>query len=730
MADTSTPAVPTITPDQAESYAALLEKMSAQSKETSEHIKDLGASIQEMLGLSAKNTNKEVESVDVVLSKLSDFRRDTQAQLGEMQKMHEEHGISVTGNLQKAAAAYGAAIEKIKSQVITGALGGAEAKILLAEFEREAKEVNKRIADDAAENKKRGALGQVGDAASASFGGGSGLGQATSSILSAIPAEIRMGGIAGLFLYGISSAAAVNAQGADLAQSFRSNIGQATSAITGLKGDLAGFSQALQHVADVGHVSSGELAGIYETLRQNGVSSMKEAGLSTEQLTAAMDDTGVTTAGLTDNLGVLSLAMDKALKLQTGTTAKEAAGISRDLGLATGEATAQFYKLSTAARDSNEDIGRYTSSVMVAARSLAQYGVDLSATTELMSIFAKQDAQTHGALASKAIQGVGQMAAGIASNTGMSAFIAEEIVKKQGHVGSGEYAYKPTPGADIDALAARRALTLSMGAGGKEGREALTSMLGVIQGVARQSSPDRIKQEFTIEKMFPGLGQAGAAMVMKLSDKDLADIAKGGTGGLTSSQLKEVKAGFDTSRDRENPFQQFIKALMAAIKDILMGILHGVVGTAQYLAAGITGDKSAAQKNISLAGGDLTRAKDVLTMGAKGLGKGFEGLFGFGEEATLPKAPPTAAQAKAAKDLDKQRRDIVHMDEKEFARTHSGYVPVGSGSGRLNVYGGTEFEHDPQTGGRVIKIEVRDTPQGRKASDRNRSIKSGVAGNG
>lgn len=589
-----------------EGFAALLENMSKQSQETAGFLKELGEALKDLVSTvvekgaaaeqavvkATQSTQKQQVTIQEELGKL---KAETGKQLHDIETLYEEYGIKASGSLEQAAKTYENAIKKVKDNAVKGILTGTEAKQLLEELEHDAESIYKRL-----EEQKRKGVGELlkDKAGDIPLGVGKGLSNtiqsATSGLLSAIPKEVLEGGIVGLFLYGMGADEASRAEIATVGQSFRDQVNQTT---TDVIGSTVTISTAFDVTAQKLHVANKELGSVYQSLGHAGMSA-KEAGFSTEQLNKAFDGVNITTAGLQENLGILTVAIDKSFNLQTGQTAKEAVAMARELGTSVQHAAEQMGKLRIAAQASGEDIDRYMNSVLGASKALAQYGIDVGAATNLLDAFRAKDTETHGAQAAIAMQGVGQAFSNIAGNAGMAAYLGEQIVKREGSIGSGSGAYAPGAGQAVDPLEARRQLLLGFGKQGPEGSKVLADVITEMQHIAREQGRSPAQQEFAIEKLF-GVNTTTAEMINRLSSEQIKGIREGkNVGGLTKEELEKIRGGFETSRERENAFEEFIKQALKAIGDLLQGIFLGVAGIAAYVASFLGADTKDSAKQL------------------------------------------------------------------------------------------------------------------------------------
>jgi hypothetical protein len=252
---------------------------------------------------------------------------------------------------------------------------------------------------------------------------------------------------------------------------------------------------------------------------------------------------------------------------------------------------------------------------MAASKGLAQYGVDLEETTALMKAFTEQDKTSHGAMASQAIQGVGAFFSNLQSNAGLSAYLAERVVQREGGIGE----YRPGAGRPLNALQAREALLSEIGKEGEGGK-----ILGDVLSEMKKTGGG----EFGIEKMY-GVNFATAEMISKLTPQQIEGIRSGkAVGGLSDEDVKKLKESFQTSEERENSYKQFLMNAINAFKELLQGILHGVIGIAQVM----TGHFTAGKANVGIAVGEAGKVWNLLKQGTKEAAMGIEEAFNVGQE--------------------------------------------------------------------------------------------------
>lgn len=613
-----------------DTFSNLLTKMQGQSAETVAYLKELGTVLKDLVEAVVEKGGKAEKIVDnatasvqkqqqTIQQQLGKIRDETQLQLANVEKLYEEYGIKATGSLEQAAKNIDTAIRKVKEDAVKGVLKGEEAKGLLSELEQDAKAIYDRLE----EQKKKGVKQIIGDKIGEKAEGAVGdVGKATEGLMehftSAIPGGALGGGLIGLFLYGMGSIETIRAQAASVSQVFRSSIDQTAGDIVG---SVAAVGGEMDTAAKKMHVASEELGSVYTMLGNAGLKA-DQAGFSVKQMSGAFEGTQLTAAGLHDNLGLLTIAADKAFNLQTGTTARDAVKLSQDLGMSVEHAADQMIKLRMAAQGSGENIDRYMNSVMVASKSMSQFGIDLGTTTALMEAFRAEDTKTGGAQAARAIQGVGQMMQNISGNTGMAAFMAEQIVKKEGGIGE----YKAKTGEAIDPLEARRQMLLGFGQEGEGRQKILGDVIGQVQEMARAQGGTKAQQEFMIEKVF-NVDTVTAAMINGLKQSQLEDIKKGGKGGLEGKDLEKLAAGFENSKDRENAFHELIKQAINMIVGLMQGLIYGVAGITAYLAQMVgVGSKEQAVATLTMAGNKIQSAIGGFGEGLEGLGRVGEGL--------------------------------------------------------------------------------------------------------
>jgi predicted nucleic acid-binding Zn-ribbon protein len=727
-------------------FADLLMKMSSQSEETKGFLKELTGVIKELVdtvvvkGKEAQDlTEKATESVQkqqqTLQEQLSTIRKETKTNLESIETLYKEYGIKATGSLEQAARNIDVAIRKVKEDAVRGILAGPEAKELLSELEADAAEIYERLK----KQKEKGTKEVIGDKL-ASVGGS--LGGATEglmgSVMSKIPGGALGGGLIGLFLYGIGSLETIRAQAESVGQMFKDTAGQTASDVID---NVQGVGSAMDLASQNMRVNRDQLAGVYSELAKVGLTA-EEAGFSAKQLTAAFDGLDASAAGLSQNLGILSVAADKSFNLEVGTTIKQSIQLSRDFGISVQTATEQFIKLRMAAQASGDDMDRYMNSVMSASKGLAQFGIDLGAANKLMEAFRAGDPTTSNVQAAKAMQGVSTMMSNIAGNTGMAAFMAADIVEKRGHLGE----YKVGKGEEVDALEARRQLLLGMG---KEGKNRIMGdILGHAQDMAREAGGTKAQQEFFLEKTF-GVDTVTANMINRLTQTQIKDLQKGGKGGLGDKDLEQLQSGMMSAKERENKFQDAIKKMIESIVNITQGILLGI-GSLVALVSAFMG------------GGDKKRALAIAQQGQDKLFGGVEGMASaMGQMGEGLASSTGMMDSKKSKDLTKSGGWLKKMNEaivdtmvngpidfeaERKYREQSGAMvkqkeeisskkalqsaPAGQQSssggggsrgGQETVYGNSSY--DPASGG--IKVEAIIRPETLNSVQRNQQMKQG-----
>jgi len=718
-----------------EGFASLLKSMSENSAETSKYLRDLGVNLKDLVetvisktqdaqGNLASATESVGKQQKTIQQSLAELKTETEKSLGDIEKLYEDYGIKATGSLEQAARAYEGAIKKVKEDAVKGIISGPEAKSLLGELESDIKTVYKKI-----EEQKKAGLSDLfkgkGPEVSLLGDAKTSVGAVTSSIMDAIPEMVLKGGLVGLLLYGLTAAEASRVQISTVAHDFRTEVSQTTEQIVGNVGVMtAVFDGAAKSM----HVSGEEFSGVYRTLAQAGVSAEK-AGFSIGALEAVSDGLGVSAASLADNLGALSIAVDKSFNLPIGTTVKDAANVSKDLGISVQQATEQMAKLRLAAKGSDEDMGRYISTVMTASKSLGQFGIDLGAATELMGDFVGQDKAMGGtgARAARAMEGVGQLFSGIKGNVGMAAYMGERVFKRE------------HPGEQIDPLEARRRMLLSFGQaeGAKEGsaeylggRKAFADVLMEVQSMARSSGGTKAQQEFLIEKQF-GVDTVTANMIMGLNKTQLADLRAGKTpSGLKEKDLETLKAGLQTSKERENSFQEFIKSILSAIKDLMIGLLQGIGALVTIAVSPLSGREAA--------GAALKAMQARFANAAEGLGEsGMNLLTSTGKLMNIggKQVPDYRSPSERKKDEeDKKLSDLtakVHSsgnlaaDKKAaydaFTKPPTSWLAKQEAAGASGTSGGHHdsdsasssgvAQSDPTTGGMKVPVMINIPPQ-------------------
>jgi hypothetical protein len=700
-----------------EGFAAFLEKMTAQSGETAKILRELGGQLESLVDTVISKTtqardtaNRAQESVSqqqkTIQEKLAELKQETQLSLDHIEKLYSEYGIKATGSIEAAAASYEKAIRQIKEEAANphGKLKGEEAKALLNEFEEDLKAIRARIDDQ----KKKGItdlLKEKGPSVSVAGDLGSSIGAVADSALSAVPSMVMKGGLVGLLLYGMGSAEALRAQTAAAALAFRKDIGDTSSDVAAQMG--GSISSVGGHLAELSHklkVSEAELGAVYGQMGRVGVSA-EDAGFTVEKMSKASEGLELTASGLQANLGALSIAMDKTFGMAIGTSMSEAVKVSQEMGLSVKDTLEQMAHLRMQAEASGIGIDRYVNSVMTASKSLSQFGIDIGATTQLMDAFTQTDKEMggSGARAARGMQGVGQLFSNLQSNVGMTAYLGEKVYGG-------------------DPVEARRKMLMAFGNQGedasREGRMALGSVLEQVQGVGKSTGGGAGAQDLAMEKVF-GIDFQTAEMIRNLKPEQIEKLKSGEQpSGLSESEFAKLAKGFESSKDRENSFKEFIKSLMNAIRDLLMGLVIGVGGILAFLTGNTSQAKEAFGTAWTLAGSAM---KTVASAG-KQMGDH------AGEAIGLTGGPtPHAARETAAEMVRQQAASQANFSD--YGKRHAADHPGAGGSGAASSGGGHGvLEHDPATGGfsgtAVVKIQM--SPQALKSQARAEQMKQGT----
>lgn len=694
----------------AEGFSSFLEKMSSQSNETAKLLKELGGQLESLVDTvisksqQARDTaNKASDSVAVqqktIQEKLGELKAETALSLEHIEKLYSEYGIKATGSIEMAAASYEKAIRQIKEEAANphGKLKGDEAKALLNEFEADLRAIRTRIEDQ----KKKGItdiLREKTPEMSVTGDLGSSVGAVTNSITSAIPSMVLKGGLIGMLLYGIGEAEVSRQNAASTILWFRKEVGDTSRDIAGdVGGSVAQVAASLDALSGRLKVSNTELGAAYSAMAKLGLSA-KDAGMTLDQMDKALAGTSLTASGLQSNLGVLSIAVDKAFGLATGKSLDDAAKASREMGISIQAALEQMTHLRIAAEASGIGIDRYLGSVMTASKGLGQFGIDLGAATQLMQVFTDTDKEMggNGARAGKAMQGVGQLFGNLQSNVGMTAFLGEKVFGG-------------------DPIEARRQMMMQFGDGNagasSQGRQTLASVIEEVQKVGKSAGGGAAQQEFAIEKVF-GVDFQTAELIRSLKPEQIKSLKEGGTGGMSQGDFEKVAKGFESSKERENSFKDFIKSMITAIKDLLVGMLQGIVAIAAYMQAGITGDKRAADEMMGAA---FTRVRSsMIELGKSGANMAGNVAEGLGVTGAAPSRLHMSAD-EMAKQQAASQKGYEDYGKRHGAPTPVGREPIQPGQPGFQSggqdHGHGYMEHDPATGDLVATVKVKMTPQ-------------------
>ncbi len=704
-----------------EGFSSFLEKMTMQSNETAKILKDLGGQLESLVDVvitksqQARDTanqasNSVANQQKTIQEKLAELKSETAVSLDHIEKLYSEYGIKATGSIEQAAAAYEKAIRSIKEEAANplGKLKGEEAKALLMEFESDLRSIRARIEDQ----KKKGISDILRDKApdmSATGDIGGTVGKLTDSITSNIPSLVLKGGMLGMLLYGIGSADEARAQAATTMQWFRKEVGDGSREIADvIGGSVYDMGARVTVLSQKLKVSEADLTGVYSSMAKLGISA-KDAGFDIESMDKSIEGMALTASGLQNNLGVLAIAVDKAFGLATGTALADAAKASREMGISVKDALEQMTHLRIAAEASGIGIDRYLGSVMQASKGLGQFGIDLGAATSLMQAFTDSDKEMggNGARAGRAMQGVGQLFGNLQNNVGMTAFLGEKVFGG-------------------DPLEARRQMMLAFGDESKgqsaEGRRTLGTVIEEVQKVGKSAGGTEAQQGLAIEKVF-GVDFQTAEMIRSLKPDQIKSIKEGGAGGLSEEEFSKVARGFESSKEKENSFKDFVKSLMNAIRDLLMGLMVGVGGILAYMTGNKDQATSAFNTSWTLGSGAIKTLSD----------SGGRLMQNVGGIITDNGQPTNPAMKQTAQDMARQQAASQRGYE-DYGRRHapgqatSPGTVVQPGQPGFEIQNGAYMEHNPSTGELVGTITVKMSPQALTSQRRAQAMSRGNRG--
>lgn len=697
-------------------FSSFLEKMSSQSNDTARLLKELGGQLESLVdtviskGRQAEDTAKRAqESVGAqqktIQDKMKELRHETEESLEHIEKLYSEYGIKATGSLEQSAAAYEKAIKQIKEEAANphGKLKGEEAKALLNEFEEDLKTIRNRIK----EQKEKGVVEILSEKGSGALKSEAGMEGMLESLME--KALSPMGIFAGAFAAAVGMLEGSRVKAADTLLWFRKEVGEGAGEIAaGVGSSVESMGAHMTALAQKLKVSDAELGNTYSQMAKLGLSA-EQAGFTVDAMSKATSGMSITASGLHENLGALAISVDKAFGLTTGTALEAAAKSSREMGTSVQHALEQMTHLRIEAEASGIGIDRYMGSVMQASKSLGQFGIDLGAATGLMAAFTDTDKEMggNGARAARAMQGVGQLFGNLQNNVGMSAYLGEKVFGG-------------------DPIEARHKMLMNFGSEEKsasaEGRKVLAGIIQEVQKVGKSAGPNEGAQDFTIGKVFGISDETAIDMLRKITPKQIEDLKSGGTGGLSKEDQARIAKGFESSKERENSFEDFIKTMMSAIKDILMGTLTGIVGLGQLIGGSpLKGMRTlgAAETLLSSA------AKEVMKSGGE-MGAHLGEALGIVQDLT-------PEQKKAADEMAKQSEANAggRFAHHGFAHSQS-KAPAESGNGESGTESSrhTEMHHDPATGGFVgtHTIQIKMSPHAITNHLRSRGVSRGQNG--
>lgn len=617
----------------------LLQASLRQNEEQIKAMKELAKSVGDIVGVSgtAAKDNADItkKAKEDVVQSVEEIRQSIDKAYGQILSTHENFGMANFEQLDKIQKEVKDRQDKLIREfktIDTTKLRGDSVKAYkdkwkeLDETLKQVEKTKQRIAMATSLKRAKGVaahelggIAKLGDLAGATQG-------IMGSLAHHIPGGLMGGGLIGLVLAGIGSAEAIRSGTSELLHHIETNIGHLGDKVGT---NMVTLGNLINTTARSIGVSREELGGVFNTLSKGGLT-VERMGLTFDKLddkwTSFTDAFNGSAEVMYQNLGVLTVAIDRAFAQAAGTTAKEAVAISQQMGLSVEHAVTQYARLKMAAQDAAIGSDSYTNSVMQAARGLSQLGVDISTTSQLFDILLKQqgafggDASAGGILrAQKALQGISAAIGKLAGNDGLASFMGEKLAQMEGGSIGGIQARDP--------IEARRALLLGLGQTDDPNRQrVLGDMIQVMQQMARQAGGgNAARQEMFLEKTF-GMDVVTANLLNSMSAEDIKNLREGRKPEkLTEEEMKKIQHGMEAARGADS-FKERMERALNGLMELVRGLLGFVMAIAGMVA--------------KLAGFDIKMdVGQMFTQSTKSMVTGTSAVFGElgGAIATLAK---------------------------------------------------------------------------------------------
>lgn len=378
--------------------------------------------------------------------------------------------------------------------------------------------------------------------------------------LSILPGGI-LGGLLGAMILGYTEKNRIEAQSGEVL-----NVFEATGEALRSK---AGEKARSFFVGREGFVERAQwFYGISKEESEGVLKAMVDAGYKGKEISASVNKS---LGEVGENVAVMSMAIDKHLNQDTGTSIRNIIQISASLGDSLKQSTDKYLRLAFAAQRSGMGIDKFINTVISGASAMQQYGIDVRDVANMMVTVKKHyqdmglDPQYAGERAAQAVEG---LLTGMANmNPGMKGIIMQRL--NPGVYGGAnadapqafEDGFRRVVSGEDKKFASRAAMALYQYAAEGRDRTAAIQILMANAGLSNQSAAALVDTKGEIAKL-------------------------NALTGLNTKEMENLKNSFITEGERLSNLHKMQRELYVAVGDIGRGLLKVLTGLVGVLALG------------------------------------------------------------------------------------------------------------------------------------------------